>query len=297
MNVDVAFGRRQALKGMAGIGLAVALAPKLSFAQEASSPAADGTEATRTKFNLNIASGDQYLTIPGVGDRMVNEFNEYRPYTTIDQFRREIGKYVEDDVVAGYEHYVFVPIDPTSADADTIQQLPGVVADEAAQLAAGVPYADDAAFLAALAQVVSPAQAALAPAFLTSANSDATWSLFNLNTASGDQFQTIPGVGDRMVDEFNEYRPYTTIEQFRQEIGKYVDDSQVAAYEAYVFVPVDPNQADAATLEQLPGVDEDKANALIAARPFADVAAFLTALGQQVSSEQAAAANAFLAMA
>ena len=37
---------------------------------------------------------------------MVHEFEEYRPYASMDQFRREIGKYVDEDEVARLERYV-----------------------------------------------------------------------------------------------------------------------------------------------------------------------------------------------
>ena len=57
-------------------------------------------------MNLNDASGEDFLTIPGMSNRMVHEFEEYRPYTSMDQFRREIGKYVDDDEVARLESYV-----------------------------------------------------------------------------------------------------------------------------------------------------------------------------------------------
>ncbi len=100
----------------------------------------------------------------------------------------------------------------------------------------------------------------------------------NLNTSTRREFREIPGVGIRMVREFMEYRPYVSIRQFRREIGKYVNDEQVAAYEQYVFVPIDPNEADAETLQQLPGVDADIAVALIEARQYADAAAFLAQL-------------------
>lgn len=116
----------------------------------------------------------------------------------------------------------------------------------------------------------------------------------NLNTAGADEFLTVPGVGNRMVREFQEYRPYTSILQFRREIGKYVDTAQVADYEKYVFVPVDVNAADADTLKQLPGVDDAIAADLIAARPYANNDAFLTALSSRVSAEQLAAAAAYL---
>ena len=100
----------------------------------------------------------------------------------------------------------------------------------------------------------------------------------NLNTSTRREFREIPGVGIRMVREFMEYRPYVSIRQFRREIGKYVNDEQVAAYEQYVFVPIDPNEADAETLQQIPGVDGDTAAALIEARQYADAAAFLAQL-------------------
>lgn len=106
------------------------------------------------------------------------------------------------------------------------------------------------------------------------------FTLLNLNTASGDDFLTIPGVGDRMVREIEEYRPYVSIQQFRREIGKYVDDDTVAAYEAYVYVPIAINESDAATLMQIPGVDEATAAALIEARPYDSNTAFLQQLGE-----------------
>lgn len=117
----------------------------------------------------------------------------------------------------------------------------------------------------------------------------------NLNTASGDAFLAIPDVDDRMVHEFEEYRPYTSIEQFRQEMAKYVDAEQIAAYEQYVFVPVSPNESDAATLQQLPGVDAQEAEALVAGRPYASDEAFLEALAGYVTDEERAAAAAYLA--
>tara|TARA_A100000164_G_C21920415_1_gene780377 strand:+ start:1574 stop:1969 length:396 start_codon:yes stop_codon:yes gene_type:complete len=59
-------------------------------------------------LKLNSASDDDIQLIPGVGSRMAHEFEEYRPYTSMDQFRREIGKYVDEDEVARYEMYVIL---------------------------------------------------------------------------------------------------------------------------------------------------------------------------------------------
>ena len=117
-------------------------------------------------INLNTASRDEILLIPGVGERIAHEFEEYRPYKALAQFRKEIGKYVDQKEVARLEQYVFVPI--------------------------------------------------------------------NLNTATDADILSIPGLGQRMLHEFKEYRPYKSMEQFRREIGKYVSKQEVARLERYV---------------------------------------------------------------
>lgn len=116
----------------------------------------------------------------------------------------------------------------------------------------------------------------------------------NLNTASAQGFLNIPGVGDRMVNEFLEYRPYTSILQFEREIGKYVSADQVAEYEQYVYVPISANDSDAATLQQIPGLDDTEVAALIAARPYASNDAFLNQLAQYVSTDQLVSAKTYL---
>lgn len=61
---------------------------------------------------LNTATNEDILSIPGAGQRMVREFNEYRPWTSKAQFDREISKYVgqkETDRL-----WRFVVIDPVT---------------------------------------------------------------------------------------------------------------------------------------------------------------------------------------
>ena len=59
-------------------------------------------------LDLNSATREEIMLIPGVGTRMAREFLEYRPYKAMDQFRREIGKYVSKDEVARLERYVTI---------------------------------------------------------------------------------------------------------------------------------------------------------------------------------------------
>jgi DNA uptake protein ComE-like DNA-binding protein len=120
------------------------------------------------QINLNAATKEEIMLIPGMGARMLHEFEEYRPYKSLSVFQKEIAKYVKPDELARLEQYVFVPI--------------------------------------------------------------------NLNTASDADILSIPGMGNRMLREFKEYRPYKSMEQFRKEIGKYVNEKEVARLERYVTI-------------------------------------------------------------
>lgn len=119
-------------------------------------------------LNLNEASREEIMLVPNLGNKMAHEFEEYRPYVKLAQFRREMGKYVDDAEVARLEQFVFVPLE--------------------------------------------------------------------LNTATDEEILSIPGVGDRMLHEFKEYRPYKSMEQFNREIGKYVDDDELARLARYVYL-------------------------------------------------------------
>jgi DNA uptake protein ComE-like DNA-binding protein len=58
--------------------------------------------------NLNTATDEDILSIPGAGPRMVREFKEYRPWKTKAQFDKEIGKYVGAAETARLWRYVVI---------------------------------------------------------------------------------------------------------------------------------------------------------------------------------------------
>jgi DNA uptake protein ComE-like DNA-binding protein len=58
--------------------------------------------------NLNTATDEDILSIPGAGARMVREFKEYRPWKTKEQFDKEIGKYVGAKETARLWRYVVI---------------------------------------------------------------------------------------------------------------------------------------------------------------------------------------------
>jgi len=75
--------------------------------------------------DLNKATDEDILSIPGAGNRMVREFKEYRPWKTKGQFEKEIGKYVDATEVARLAQYTFIPLNLNTATEADFMTIPG----------------------------------------------------------------------------------------------------------------------------------------------------------------------------
>ena len=109
---------------------------------------------------------------------------------------------------------------------------------------------------------------------------------FNLNTTEEKDFKMIPGVGDKMAHEFEEYRPYTSILQFKREIGKYVDEQELARYLDYVFVPVELNTSSEDDIKALPGIGKKMTHEFLEYRPYKNLAQFRKEIGKYVDDKE-----------
>ncbi len=109
---------------------------------------------------------------------------------------------------------------------------------------------------------------------------------FNLNTTEEKDFKMIPGVGDKMAHEFEEYRPYTSILQFKREIGKYIDEQEVARYLDYVFVPVELNTSSEDDIKALPGIGKKMTHEFLEYRPYKNLAQFRKEIGKYVDDKE-----------
>ena len=76
-------------------------------------------------INLNTATPEEILLVPGAGKRMVREFAEYRPWKSWAQFDKEIGKYVGAAGAAKLAQYCFIPVNLNTATDEDILSIPG----------------------------------------------------------------------------------------------------------------------------------------------------------------------------
>jgi DNA uptake protein ComE-like DNA-binding protein len=110
----------------------------------------------------------------------------------------------------------------------------------------------------------------------------------NLNTATADEILMIPNLGKRMVREFEEYRPYDGLARFRREIGKYVDQKEVARLEQYVFVPIDLNTASDQDILTIPGLGQRMLREFKEYRPYKSMEQFRREIGKYVDKQEVA---------
>ena len=96
------------------------LAEKLTKEQ-----AADVYRKAFVHINLNTATRDEILLVPGIANRMAHEFEEYRPWKTWAQFDKEIGKYVGKEETERLKQYVFIPINLNTSSDEDILSIPG----------------------------------------------------------------------------------------------------------------------------------------------------------------------------
>jgi DNA uptake protein ComE-like DNA-binding protein len=121
-------------------------------------------------INLNTATSEEIMLVPGAGRRMAHEFDEYRPWKTWAQFDKEIGKYVGAEATAKLAQYAFIPMDANAAADDALMTIPGANAALVAKIKQGRPYKTIAGVEAAVAKGSTPAEGKRVARYLVVAN-------------------------------------------------------------------------------------------------------------------------------
>jgi DNA uptake protein ComE-like DNA-binding protein len=110
----------------------------------------------------------------------------------------------------------------------------------------------------------------------------------NLNTGTREEILLIPGAGNRMVREFDEYRPWKSWAQFDKEIGKYVGPEEVNRLKQYVFIPVNLNTASDEDILSIPGAGNRMVREFKEYRPWKTKAQFEKEIGKYVGEKEVA---------
>ena len=183
-----------------------------------------------TVLNPNLAGAEEMAAVLHVDATLACAIIDGRPYLSMTDFeailaRNSLSEEQRAEVYTG----LFVPINLNTAPEMELLMVPGAGPRMAHEFDEYRPYDGGLVeFRREIGKYVDANEVARFEQYV--------FVPLDLNTASRDDILTIPGVGDRMAHEFEEYRPYRSIEQFRREIGKYVDDNEVARLERYVVI-------------------------------------------------------------
>jgi DNA uptake protein ComE-like DNA-binding protein len=171
-------------------------------------------------------------------------------------------------------------IEPNLATRDDLLRVPHFDAALADAVIGGRPYLDMLALDKVLTTKLGAQQKTEVYARL--------WTPINMNTATDAEIQLIPNLGPRMLREFKEYRPYVGLAQFQREIGKYVNATELARLEQFVFVPMDLNTATDADFMTIPGFGNRMLREFKEYRPYTNVAQFRREIGKYVDEKELA---------
>tara|TARA_B100000678_G_scaffold34691_1_gene25405 strand:+ start:219 stop:857 length:639 start_codon:yes stop_codon:yes gene_type:complete len=169
-------------------------------------------------------------------------------------------------------------INPNLASADELATVPALNRAAVEEILAGRPFLSMLAFHEIVEEHVS--ESAYDRVY------GALWIPIDLNDVTNEEILLIPGVGNRMLHEFEEYRPYIALPQFHREIGKYVDDEELARLAQYVYVRIDLNSASQEEILSIPGVGPRMQHEFEEYRPYTAMAQFSREIGKYVDDEE-----------
>jgi DNA uptake protein ComE-like DNA-binding protein len=176
----------------------------------------------------NLATKEQLLSLPHMNDALAKSIIERRPFLSMLSLDSLLAQTLSKDQRAALYQKLWVHLNLNTATRAEILLIPGVGARMAHEFEEYRPYKALAQFHREIRKYVDENE--------TNRLEGYVFVPIDLNTASDSAILTIPGVGNRMLHEFKEYRPYDTMAKFRREIGKYVSPKEVARFERYVTI-------------------------------------------------------------
>lgn len=181
--------------------------------------------------DLNAIPESALAALPNMTPAIAKAFVSARPFPTIVEANAFLlgQKLTQEQISAIYER-AFVHLNLNTATAPEILLVPRIARRMTREFEEYRPWVNFAQFDREIGKYVDAAEVARLKQYV--------FIPLNLNTATDDQFKTIPQLGPSMLREFKEYRPWKTQAQFEKEIGKYVDAKEVARlWRFMVIVP------------------------------------------------------------
>jgi DNA uptake protein ComE-like DNA-binding protein len=194
----------------------------------AASPAFAQVGKSVTIVDANIATDKELAALPHLSPALVKSIVDARPFPSITELDALLSQTLSREQLTALYGRLFVHLNLNTATREQILLIPNAGPRMVREFLEYRPYKALAQFHREIDKYVDDAELARLEQYV--------FVPIDLNAASDADILTIPGLGPRMLREFKEYRPYKAMEQFRREMGKYVDKREVARLERYVAI-------------------------------------------------------------
>ena len=179
--------------------------------------------------DLNAMPEASLAALPGMNATIAKAFVSARPFPTIVEANTFLlGQKLTPEQLTPIYQKAFVHINLNTATEAEVLLVPRIARRMAREFEEYRPWVNFAQFDREIGKYVDDTEVNRLKQYV--------FIPLKLNTATPAEFMTIPGVGERMTREFEEYRPWRTKEQFDREIGKYVDEKEVARLWRFVTI-------------------------------------------------------------
>jgi DNA uptake protein ComE-like DNA-binding protein len=200
----------------------------VAAALAAASPSAAQVGKSVTIVDANFATEKELAAMPHLTPATIKAILDRRPFATITDLDALLSQSLKREQLTELYGRLFIHLNLNTATREQILLIPNAGPRMAHEFEEYRPYKALAQFHREIDKYVDDKELARLEQYV--------FVPIDLNTASDADILTIPGLGNRMLHEFKEYRPYKAMEQFRREIGKYVDKREVARLERYVTI-------------------------------------------------------------
>ena len=179
-------------------------------------------------LDANRATQQDLMSVPQLSAEHVKSILEKRPFANVTEFAAALTPPLSKAQLSEVYGRVFVHVNLNTATDDEILSIPAAQQNRVLrEFKEYRPYKSLAVFHREMRKYWDEAEVSRLEQYV--------FVPINLNTATDEEILSIPAAQpNRVLREFKEYRPYTSMDQFHREMRKYWDEKEVNRLKRYV---------------------------------------------------------------
>ena len=179
-------------------------------------------------LDANRATQQELMTVPGLNPDLVKAIIDKRPFANVTEFATALTPALTKAQLTEVYGKIFVHVNLNTATDEEILSIPAAQPNRVLrEFKEYRTYKSLAVFHREMRKYWDEAEVSRLEQYV--------FVPVNLNTATDEEILSIPAAqSNRVLREFKEYRPYTSMDQFHREMRKYWDEKEVNRLQRYV---------------------------------------------------------------